>query len=40
MKVNNLDTIEFIFNFYFVAWLFLGYEIMQVVQKILLIKRL
>ena len=37
MKVSNLDTIEFIFNFiYSVAWLFLGYWIMTVVQKMLL----
>ena len=46
MKVSNLDTIEFIFNFiylncilfYSVAWLFLGYGIMQVVQKKFVIK--
>ena len=44
MKVSNLDTIEFIFNFiysefidyiYSVAWLFLGYGIIQVVKNIL-----
>ena len=68
MKVSNLDTIEFIFNFiysvfiylfylfciylfilfilylfihfiYSVAWLFLGYGIIQAVQKMLLLKR-
>ena len=38
MKVSNLDTIEFIFNFikfYSIAWCtwFLGYGIIQVVQK-------
>ena len=48
MKVSNLDTIELIFNFidsvfiyfiYSVAWLFLGYGVIQVVQKMLLIRR-
>ena len=49
MKVSNLDTIEFIFNFidsififyfiYSVAWLFLGYGIIKVVQKMLLKRR-
>ena len=48
MKVSNLDTIEFIFNFiysvfiyfvYSVAWLFLGYGMIQVVQKMLLKRR-
>ena len=47
MKISNLDTIEFIsFNLIFlylfiyciysIAWLFLGYGIIKVVQKMLL----
>ena len=47
MKVSNLDTIEFIFylifldEIYFIlfSWLFLEYGIIQVVQKMLLLKK-
>ena len=39
MKVSNLGIIEFIFNFILKHGCFLDIVIMQVVQKMLLVKR-